>query len=158
MKVLFVCLGNICRSPMAEAVFRQMLREEGLDQQIKVQSAATSHWEVGHPPHKGTLDMLKSHHISSEGLVATQVQPKDFEEYDYIIGMDRQNISDLKTLAPLVYQDKIFPFLSVVPECSYQEVPDPYYTGDFELTYELVVQGCQAWLNRLKGGVVEDEE
>ena len=82
--VLFVCLGNICRSPMAEAIFRQKVQQAGLESTIQVFSAATSHWEVGSQPHKGTRKILEQQGISYQGMRATQIQPSDFKKYDYI--------------------------------------------------------------------------
>lgn len=147
IKVLFVCLGNICRSPMAEAVFHEKVKERGLENQIQVGSAATSSWEVGNPPHHGTQKILKKYHIPHSGLVSEQVTQADFTTYDYILGMDKNNVRDLLSICPKEDQEKIHLFLSVLPDEHYQEVPDPYYTGDFDLTYELVSKGCEAWLD-----------
>lgn len=149
IKVLFVCLGNICRSPMAEAVFREMVKERGLTNQIEVASAATSSWEVGNPPHRGTQKILRKYHIPSSGLVSKQVTPADFTKYDYILGMDQQNVNDLLSMCPVDDQKNIHLFLSILPDEVSQEVPDPYYTGDFEQTYDLVKKGCTAWLNKI---------
>ncbi len=96
IKVLFVCLGNICRSPMAEAVFRDLVKREGLEDKIKADSAGTGDWHIGNPPHKGTREILNENQISAEGLVARQIQSGDIEEFDYIIAMDRTNQNDIE--------------------------------------------------------------
>lgn len=145
-KILFVCLGNICRSPMAEAVLRHKLKEKNLVHQIEVNSAATSHWEVGSIPHIGTQRILRANEISFEGIKATQITKKDFETYDLLIGMDQKNITDLQRLAPVEMRGKIHLFMEKVPTLETVEVPDPYYTGNFEQTYQLINQGTEAWL------------
>ena len=148
-RILVVCLGNICRSPMAEAVFRQLIEARGLKEEITVASAATSNWNEGQGPHQGTQAILAAHQISCEGLISQQVKGTDFLEYDLILAMDRQNKKDLQQLAPPSAQEKIKLFLEVLPTNAYTEVPDPYYTGDFQLTYDLVSQGVAAWLDQL---------
>ena len=152
-RILIVCLGNICRSPMAEAVFRQLIEARGLTQEITIASAATSNWNDGQAPHQGTQAILAAHQISCQGLFSKQVKEKDFEDYDLILAMDRQNKKDLQQLAPSSAQEKIKLFLDVLPTNDYTndytEVPDPYYTGDFQLTYDLVSQGAAAWLDQI---------
>ncbi|MDO0919641.1 MULTISPECIES: low molecular weight protein-tyrosine-phosphatase [unclassified Enterococcus] len=143
-KVLFVCLGNICRSPMAEAIYKSEIAKRKLDWQID--SAATSSWEVGHSAHPGTKKRLRQAGLSSEGLISRQITEADFAKFDWIIGMDQSNVETLQALAPTDTTAKIRSYLSVVPGKETAEVPDPYYTGDFEETYQLLQEGIPFWL------------
>jgi protein-tyrosine phosphatase len=144
VQVLFVCLGNICRSPMAEAVFQKMVDEAGLSAQIKVDSAGTGSWHVGEQAHAGTRRILTQHGIPYAGE-ARQVRPQDVADPNtYIIGMDDANIRDLRRLygsRPRLYRLLEFARQSDVPD-----VPDPYYTGNFEYVYQLVTDGCRGLL------------
>lgn len=146
--VLFVCLGNICRSPMAEAMFRDLIHKENLDSQVTVDSAATSSWHIGSPPHKGTLAKLKEYSISSEGMAGRQLDVADFEKFDYIIGMDESNISNIREMLGQPDHPKIIRFLDLTDH--QKDVPDPYYTGDFQETYDLVKDGCDALLAKIR--------
>ncbi|PKR85306.1 low molecular weight protein-tyrosine-phosphatase [Heyndrickxia camelliae] len=147
INVLFVCLGNICRSPMAEALFRDMLIKENLSDKISVDSAATSSWHVGNPPHKGTLSILKKYDVSTEGLVGRQMKKEDFEKFEYIIGMDNSNVRNIYQLTGQPNHPKIFRLLDLTEHK--KDVPDPYYTGDFQETYDLVSEGCSALLEKI---------
>jgi len=147
MNVLFVCLGNICRSPMAEALFRDIVEKEHLSDKITVDSAATSSWHIGSPPHKGTLAILKKYNISAKGLIGRQLAKGDFEKFDYIVGMDESNITDIFEITGKPKHPKILRLLDLTEHN--KDVPDPYYTGDFEETYRLVSEGCQALLEKI---------
>ncbi|HEL9634761.1 TPA: low molecular weight phosphotyrosine protein phosphatase [Streptococcus suis] len=136
-KIVFVCLGNICRSPMAEFVMKSITDLH------HIESRATSSWEHGNPIYPGTQKIFKQHNIPyDQTKTSQQISQTDFEEFDVIIGMDSNNVRDLRKMAPAHAQDKIFQFAE-------KSVPDPWYTGDFDETYRLVKQGCQAWLEKL---------
>lgn len=150
IRVLFVCLGNICRSPMAEAVFRHKLTKENMHDKIEVDSAGTSNYHIGSPPHKGTRAILEGKKITFDGLKARQVQKNDWNTFDYIIAMDEQNIEDLTSMnnqpegGPVV--KKLMDFVQDPEEGN---VPDPYFTGDFDYTYKLVETGCENLLQHI---------
>lgn len=147
--VLFVCLGNICRSPMAEAVFRDLIQREGLEEQFVIDSAGTGDWHTGNPPHQGTRKILDQNGISYEGLRARQVADRDFAEFDYIVAMDVKNEQDLNRLAQQK-SAKIIKLLDLVPDSQIKEVPDPYYTGNFDEVYDMVVTGSKALLEYIR--------
>ena len=148
INVLFVCLGNICRSPMAEALFRNLVKKENLTNKITVDSAATSSWQIGFPPHEGTLDILKIYNISSDGLVGRRLKKEDFWKFDYIIGMDESNIKNIYRITGKPNHPKIIRLLDLTKYR--KDVPDPFYTGDFDQTYRLVSAGCRVLLNKIR--------
>lgn len=150
-EVLFVCLGNICRSPMAEVVFKDKVEKKGLSDKIKVSSRATGSWNEGDAPHKGTQNKLKEVGLSCEGVYAQKISADDFHQYDYIIGMDENNIRDLEGLSPDTDTlHKIHLLVSEEVGLEKENIPDPYYTGDFDLTYELVDKGTTSWLEKIE--------
>jgi protein-tyrosine phosphatase len=146
IRVLFVCLGNICRSPMAEAVFRGLVKEAGLSDQIDVASAGTGGWHVGEPPHRGTVGILKENQIEVGRKRAQQLTRSDVREYDYIVAMDAENQSDIQAL----YGKRVPRLMEFAPEGSPLDVPDPYYSGGFDHVYRLVLAGCQGLLAHIR--------
>lgn len=146
VRVLFVCLGNICRSPMAEAVFRNLVIEKGLSSYIEIDSAGTGSWHQGKPPHEGTRSKLDELGISYEGMTARQVNADDFTAFDYVIAMDEQNMHDIKTTYKVDNEVIVRRLMDFVPNPQEENVPDPYFTGDFDYTYELVEQASNELL------------
>jgi len=129
IRVLFVCLGNICRSPTAEGVFRDLVRREGLADRIGTDSCGTSDWHIGGPPDERATAEAAGRGIDLSDLRARQIHKDDFTTFNYILGMDDANIAKLQALCPPKQQDRVKLFLSFAPEVGRSDVPDPYYGG-----------------------------
>lgn len=148
IKVLFICHGNICRSTMAQSVMFHLIEQNHLSHAISVDSAATSTEEIGNPPHHGTVRKLREQNIPLVPHRARQMTRADYEEYDYLIGMDDWNIRNMNRIAGGDPEHKLRKLLTFAG--SDRDIADPWYTGNFDETYEDVAEGCQALLEHLK--------
>lgn len=144
IKVLFICHGNICRSTMAQFVFQDMINKQGLTEQFYIDSAATSREEIGNPPHHGTVHKLKHIGIPILPHRAVQMTKKDYNKYDYLIGMDSMNIRNMLRIVSSDPEHKICRLLDFTEHP--RDIADPWYTGNFDLTYENIKEGCEALL------------
>jgi protein-tyrosine phosphatase len=157
IRVLFVCLGNICRSPMAEATFAHMVREANLQDRIEWDSAGTSGWHVGSSAHPGTLGILAEKNIEYDGRSRLFTGP-DLDQFDYIITMDDENERDVKKLksAGVEHRAEVKPLLSYALADSpvranrLREVPDPYFHGGFDAVFDMVQEGCRGLLAHIR--------
>ena len=147
IKILFVCHGNICRSPMAEFVMKDMVKREGMEDRFLIASAATSTEEIGNPVHHGTRDKLREHGIDTSGKRAVQLRRSDYENYDYLIGMDQWNMRQMERILGRDDEGKVFRLLDFTQ--SPGDIADPWYTGDFDATYRDVLRGCGALMEYL---------
>jgi protein-tyrosine phosphatase len=152
VRVLFICMGNICRSPTAEAVFREVVRREARGFDVHVDSAGTHAYHVGEPPDSRAVVAARRRGIAMESLRARVVNREDFLRFDYLLAMDQQNLEHLQRLAPAGHQARIQLFLDYAPEAGLSEVPDPYYGGDtgFEQVLDLVEAASRGLLSTLR--------
>ena len=146
-KLLFICHGNICRSPMAEFIMKKIVDENGLSDKFYIESAATSTEEIGNSVHYGTRRVLDKYNIDYSKKRAVQITRQDYDKYDYIIGMDRYNLRNMERIFGPDRKDKISLLLDHTGE--YRDVADPWYTGDFTQTEDDVLRGCRALLKKL---------
>lgn len=153
--VLFVCMGNICRSPTAEGVFRQLVRQEGLEDWFEIDSAGTHAYHVGNPPDDRAQKAALARGIDLGGLRARQVTLADFDVFDHILVMDRQNYDTLMFVCPKPNVGKVKLFLQYAPKLKTVEVPDPYYGGDkgFERVLDMIELAAQGFLNSVRDGL-----
>ena len=148
IKILFVCHGNICRSPMAEFVMKDLVRREGLEDRFCIESAATSYEEIGNPVYPPVRRLLQAEGIDCSGKKARHTERQDYKDYDYLIGMDRYNLRNMERIYGGDPQGKIYSLLSFTGQSG--DVADPWYTDDFDTTWKDVTAGCQGLLQHLR--------
>lgn len=147
IRVLFVCHGNICRSPMAEFVMKELVEQAGIKQRFIIASAATSAEEIGNDIHWGTRKKLLAENIPFSPRSARRLTPVDYEQYDYLIGMDDANLRNMKRIFGDDPNHKIFTLLDFTDHP--KAIADPWYTGDFDETFSDITKGCKAFLSYL---------
>jgi protein-tyrosine phosphatase len=151
-KVLFVCMGNICRSPTAEAVFRHYVEQAGLTGEIHIDSAGTHDYHVGEIPDRRARQAAQQRGYDMAGLRGRQVVPEDFERFDYVLAMDRSNLTNLERLRPSGAQNHLGLFLDFARSHAEREVPDPYYGGadGFERVLNMVEDAAEGLLQHIR--------
>lgn len=147
IKILFVCHGNICRSPMAEFVMKDLLKEEGAEHLVQVASAATSTEEIGNPVYPPARRKLAEHGIRCDGKTARQLRRDDYARYDYLVGMDSANLRNMNRICGGDPEGKISLLMDYTDHPG--DVADPWYTGDFDRTWEDVSVGCRGLLHQI---------
>ena len=147
IKVLFICHGNICRSPMAEFVMKDLTAKSGLSAQFHIASAATSREEIGNPVYPPASRKLAEHGVACGGHAARQLTAQDYREYDLLIGMDQANLRNMKRICGGDPEGKLHLLLDYTSRPG--DVADPWYTGNFDATYRDVLAGCTAMLEQL---------
>lgn len=147
IKILFICHGNICRSPMAEFMMKDMAARQGCSDQFYIESAATSREEIGNDVHRGTKGKLREVGIPFAPRQARQVTPSDYEDFDYLIVMDQENIRGLRRIIKEDPEKKIYKLLDFARQD--RDIADPWYTGNFDDTYDDILEGLQGLMKYL---------
>jgi len=152
--VLFLCLGNICRSPLAEGVFRAEVERRGLGSRFHIDSAGTGSWHVGEPPDGRSVAVARTHGVDISGLRARQLAPMDYERFDWIVAMDGDNLRAAQTRRPEGASTRVVRFMDYVPGGHGGDVPDPYYGGPkgFQQVYDLLASGAGVLLDAMLAG------
>ena len=153
IKILFICHGNICRSTMSQFVFQDMVNKKGLTDHFYINSAATSREEIGNGPHYGTVNKMKQVGIPVLLHRAVQMTKKDYREYDYLIGMDTWNIRNMNRIVGADPDHKIHKLLEYTNRGG--DIADPWYTGNFDETYDDVLEGCRGLLQYIREHVLQ---
>ena len=150
VSVVFVCLGNICRSPTAEGVFSALVKSRGLEEFVHIDSAGTSDWHVGQSPDPRATEAARKRGIDLSRLRGRQASSKDFSEFDYVIAMDNENYANLSRLASPDQQHKLHLFLDFASGVDEREVPDPYYGGGFPYVFDLIENASEGLLKHIQ--------
>lgn len=153
IKVLMVCMGNICRSPTAHGVFEALVRDEGLDHLIEVDSAGTHAYHIGEPPDPRSQQTARNRGLDISSQRARKAIQDDFHQFDYVLAMDQDNFLNLKSICPPGKEDRLHLFMDFSDQFSTREVPDPYYGGanGFESVFDMVDSAAKGLLNHIKG-------
>ncbi|MNX99863.1 Low molecular weight protein-tyrosine-phosphatase YfkJ [compost metagenome] len=152
IKVIFVCLGNICRSPLGEGIFRHLVQDAGLADRFEIDSAGTGNWHAGKPPHHGSQRVAKERGLDISGQRARQIQIEDLDDYDYVVAMDTQNFTDIRDLDPLRKTSaQVVRMMDFAPARGLTDVPDPYFGGPegFDHVYDLVEEASRGLLEHI---------
>ena len=149
ISIEFVCHGNICRSPMAEYILKDMVKKRGMSEYFRISSAATSTEEIGNPVHHGTRSKLRREGVPVGEHRAVRMTKEDYQCYDYLIGMDKWNITNMLHILGGDPEQKVCRLLDFTDHP--RDIADPWYTGDFDITYNDICEGCNALLNHLEG-------
>ena len=147
IKVLFICHGNICRSPMAEFLLKDIVQKRGVADDFYIASAATSTEEIGNPVHYGTRNKLAQYGISTAGKYAVQLRRDDYDKYDYLLGMDEWNIRNMLRILKQDPEKKVHRLLDFSDNP--RDIADPWYTGNFDVTYQDIMEGLEAFLKTI---------
>jgi protein-tyrosine phosphatase len=152
VKVLFVCMGNICRSPTAQGVFERLVQSQGLADRILIDSAGTHAYHIGNPPDKRSQAAAKSRGLDLSGQRARKVTAADIEEFDYVLAMDRTNLEDLQDLVAASQRERVRLFMAFAERWNVDEVPDPYYGGEsgFERVLDMVEDAAAGLLDHIR--------
>lgn len=150
MNLLFVCLGNICRSPMAEAMMKDRINQAGLANQVKIDSAGTSDFNKGKFADSRTVNQLNLHDVPAENLISRQITRADILENDYVICMDDSNVSNVKEMFADLDCDNVIGINDITPNKKGVAVDDPWFTGDFETTYSDIDYALDFWMDKIK--------
>jgi low molecular weight protein-tyrosine phosphatase len=152
VKVLFVCMGNICRSPAAEGMFRTLVEREGLAEAISCDSAGTDAWHVGESPDQRMRAAAKRRGVDLSPIRARRATAADFDRFDYVLAMDQGNLASLSRICPSGQEGRLRRFLEFAPDATLREVPDPYYggPGGFELVLDLIEEGSKGLLDDIR--------
>ena len=147
IRVMFVCLGNICRSPMAEFVLKDLVRKKGLENEFYIESSATSPEELGSDVHYGTVKKLNEVGIKVEHRASKLIRKEDYEKFDYILGMEERNIQNILRIIGQDRENKVYRLLDFSKKP--RDIADPYFTGNFDRTYNDILEGCIAFLDKV---------
>ncbi len=150
-RILFICHGNICRSPMSEFVMKDLVKKAGLEREFHIESAATSTEEIGNPVYPPARRKLAEHGIDCAGKRARQLMNSDYDQFDLLIGMDKANLRNMYRICGGDFDDKMHLLMEYADRPDV-EVADPWYTDDFETTWQDVLAGCQGLMDRLRQG------